>query len=183
YTPAALRILKQKKNLRIMLLCNFWTTGRGMDLETKAISGGAVIQTQDTDLTYRGKGELKVVTKVKPTADQIRSMLFAEVAAKHVKSNAIVLVQGTRLVGCGAAQMSRVDSCRLAAAKAGLRAIGAVRGSDAMFPATDGLEAAAETGCAAIIQPGGSIRDKQVIAAANKREVAMVFTGMRHFWH
>ena len=147
----------------------------------KTIPGGLVVQTPDTDIISRK--DLKIVTNRKPTASQIKSLLFADKVAKHVKSNAIVLVQGTRLVGCGAGQMSRVDSCLIAARKAGKRAIGSVLASDAMFPARDGLDAAAETGAIAIIQPGGSKADEEVIAAANEHGIAMVLSGMRHFWH
>jgi phosphoribosylaminoimidazolecarboxamide formyltransferase/IMP cyclohydrolase len=111
------------------------------------------------------------------------SLLFADRLAKHVKSNAIVLVQGTRLVGCGAGQMSRVDSALIAARKAGWRAAGSCLASDAMFPAPDGLEAAAQTGAVAVIQPGGSKADDEVIKAADKAGLVMVLTGMRHFWH
>ena len=127
--------------------------------------------------------DFKVVTKAQPTEEQLRSMVFADRIAKHVKSNAIVLVHGTKLVGAGAGQMSRVDSCIIAARKAGDRAKGAVLASDAMFPARDGLDAAAATGCAAIIQPGGSKYDDEVIAAADEHGIPMVMTGMRHFWH
>jgi phosphoribosylaminoimidazolecarboxamide formyltransferase/IMP cyclohydrolase len=110
-------------------------------------------------------------------------MVFADTVAKHVKSNAIVLVRGRTLVGAGAGQMSRFDSALIAARKAGKRSQGAVLASDAMFPAPDGLEAAADTGAVAIIQPGGSKRDAEVIAAADARGLPMVFTGMRHFLH
>ena len=103
--------------------------------------------------------------------------------AKHVKSNAIVLVQGKTMVGCGAGQMSRIDSTLIASRKAGYRAEGACLASDAMFPARDGRDAAAATGCVAIIQPGGAIRDEEVITAADEHDLAMVLTGMRHFWH
>jgi len=127
--------------------------------------------------------DIKIVTEKQPTTEQLESLLFADKVAKHVKSNAIVLVQGRRLVGCGAGQMSRVDSCLIAARKAGNRAQGACLASDAMFPAPDGLVAAAETGAVAIIQPGGSVKDDEVIKAANERGIVMVTTGMRHFRH
>ena len=181
YESEALGILKQKKNLRVMLLEDFAPKGRGKDFDVKRIPGGVVVQNPDTGTVLRK--DLKVVTDRKPTPDQIKSLLFADRVAKHVKSNAIVLVQGARLVGCGAGQMSRVDSCLIAARKAGKRAYGSVLASDAMFPARDGLDAAAETGAEAIIQPGGSVRDNEVIKAANERGLVMVFSGMRHFWH
>lgn len=180
YEPAALELLRQKKNLRIMVL-EEWETGAGEDLEFRYVPGGALVQELDRRLA--GPSDLRVVTQARPTEEQMRALLFADRVAKHVKSNAIVLCQGTRLVGCGAGQMSRIDSMHLAARKAGLRARGAVLASDAMFPARDNVDAAAQTGCSAIIQPGGSIRDEEVIAAANEHGIPMVFTGLRHFWH
>lgn len=180
YEPAALELLRQKKNLRIMVL-EEWETGAGEDLEFRYVPGGALVQELDRRLA--GHSDLRVVTQARPTEEQMRALLFADRVAKHVKSNAIVLCQGTRLVGCGAGQMSRIDSMHLAARKAGLRARGAVLASDAMFPARDNVDAAAQTGCSAIIQPGGSIRDEEVIAAANEHGIPMVFTGLRHFWH
>ncbi len=180
YEPEALEILKQKKNLRIMVLED-WQTGRGQDLEFRRIPGGALVQTPDVQFAPRE--QVRVVTEKHPTPEQMEALLFADRVAKHVKSNAIVLCQGTRMVGCGAGQMSRLDSIHLAARKAGRRAAGSVLASDAMFPARDNVDAAAATGCVAIIQPGGSIRDEEVIAAANEHGIAMVFTGMRHFWH
>lgn len=181
YEPEALELLRKHKNLRVMVQPDFAPAGREQDFDLKRIPGGLVVQTPDTQLA--GKPDLKVVTKRQPTEEQLESLLFADKIAKHVKSNAIVLVQGTRLVGCGAGQMSRVDSSMLAACKAGDRAVGSVLASDAMFPACDGLDAAARTGAVAIIQPGGSIRDAEVIAAADKHGLVMVLTGMRHFWH
>ncbi len=180
YEPEALEILRQQKNLRIMRMDQFEATGQpGFDL--KKIPGGLVVQDEDVD--FVAPENLQIVTEKQPTDEQLQSLLFADRVAKHVKSNAIVLVQGTRLVGCGAGQMSRVDSCLIAARKAGNRAQGAVLASDAMFPARDGLDAAAATGAEAIIQPGGSRADEEVIAAANEHSLVMVFTGMRHFWH
>ncbi|MCD6352525.1 MAG: bifunctional phosphoribosylaminoimidazolecarboxamide formyltransferase/IMP cyclohydrolase, partial [Armatimonadetes bacterium] len=180
YEPEALEILQRKKNLRILVL-EEWDTGRGQDFEFRRVPGGALVQELDTK--FAGRDDLTVVTEKQPTPQQIEDLLFADRVAKHVKSNAIVLCQGRRLVGCGAGQMSRIDSMQLAARKAGLRAYGAVLASDAMFPARDNIDAAAATGCAAIIQPGGSIRDEEVIAAANEHGLIMVLTGMRHFWH
>lgn len=182
YEPEALKILKKRsKNLRIMLLEDFAPEARRQDLDLRSIPGGMLAQ--DRDYQTVPPENWRIVTRVKPTEEQIRSMVFADRIAKHVKSNAIVLVQGTHLVGCGAGQMSRVDSAIIAARKAGKRAQGAVLASDAMFPARDGLDAAAATGCSAIIQPGGSKRDEEVIAAADEHGIAMVMTGMRHFWH
>jgi len=181
YEPEALELLKRHKNLRVLQVDDFFSEGRGRQLDLRCIPGGLVVQTPDTGSVL--PEDLKVVTKKQPTAEQIRSLLFADKIAKHVKSNAIVLVQGTRLVGCGAGQMSRLDSCLIAARKAGRRAKGSVLASDAMFPAPDGLQAAVATGAVAIIQPGGSRADAEVIAAADEAGVVMVFSGMRHFLH
>ncbi|GAI74360.1 unnamed protein product, partial [marine sediment metagenome] len=127
--------------------------------------------------------DLRVVTEKQPTGEQMRSLLFAFKVVKLVKSNAIVLVQGMKTVGIGAGQMSRVDSSIIAARKAGDLARGAVLGSDAFFPFRDGVDAAAGVGVSAIIQPGGSRRDEEVIAACNEHGIPMVFTGRRHFRH
>ncbi|MEN6644329.1 MAG: bifunctional phosphoribosylaminoimidazolecarboxamide formyltransferase/IMP cyclohydrolase [Armatimonadia bacterium] len=181
YEPEALEILTHKKNMRVMVQPDFAPEGRTKDFDLKKIPGGLVVQTPDAQSVRRL--DLKVATKAQPTPEQLDSLLFADRVAKHVKSNAIVLVQGKRLVGCGAGQMSRVDSSIIAARKAGLRAAGSVLASDAMFPARDGLDTAAETGAVAIIQPGGSKRDEEVIQAANEHGLVMVMTGMRHFWH
>ncbi len=180
YEPEALAILRQQKNLRIMQMDQFDAPAQA-DFDLKKIPGGLVVQDEDRD--FVSPDDLQVVTDKQPTEEQLESLLFADRVAKHVKSNVIVLVQGTRLVGCGAGQMSRIDSCLIAARKAGQRAQGAVLASDAMFPARDGLDAAAATGAEAIIQPGGSRADEEVIAAANEHGLVMVFTGMRHFWH
>ncbi|MFO7946065.1 MAG: bifunctional phosphoribosylaminoimidazolecarboxamide formyltransferase/IMP cyclohydrolase [Armatimonadota bacterium] len=182
YTPEALEILKSKsKNMRVLVQPDFAPAERAKDFDIKRIPGGIVAQTPDVDSVARG--DLNVVTTKQPTDEQIESLLFADKVAKHVKSNAIVLVQDRKLVGCGGGQMSRIDSCIIAARKAGDRAKGACLASDAMFPARDGLDAAAETGAAAIIQPGGSRRDDEVIEAADEHGLPMVMTGMRHFWH
>ena len=181
YEPEALELLCKHKNMRVMVQPDFAPAGREKDFDIKKIPGGLVVQTPDAQSV--NKLDLKVVSQKQPTEEQLASLLFADKIAKHVKSNAIVLVQGTRLVGCGAGQMSRVDSSIIAARKAGNRATGSVLASDAMFPARDGLDAAATTGAVAIIQPGGSIRDAEVIAAADEHGLVMVLTGMRHFWH
>ena len=146
------------------------------------VSGGFVVQ--DRDAT--GGPEVragKVVTKRQPTADELTSLEFAWRVCKHVKSNAIILTRGTTTVGVGAGQMSRVVSVQIAAQKAGDLAKGAVLASDAFFPFADGLEAAASVGASAIVQPGGSVKDAEVIAAADAHGLAMVFTGARHFRH
>lgn len=181
YEPEALEILARKKNMRVMVQPDFLPADSMKDFDLKRIPGGLVVQTPDTQSVRRI--DLKVVTKQQPTQEQLDSLLFADKIAKHVKSNAIVLVQGKRLVGCGAGQMSRVDSSMIAARKAGLRAAGSCLASDAMFPARDGLDAVAQTGAVAVIQPGGSKRDGEVIEAADEHGLVMVMTGMRHFWH
>lgn len=181
YESEALEILQKKKNLRIMEQPIFNPDGVENSLQFRSVPGGMLVQRADFGKV--NESELKITTKEQPTSEQMESLLFAEKVAKHVKSNAIVLVQGKTLVGAGAGQMSRFDSCKIAAEKAGKRAVGAVLASDAMFPSRDGLDAAVETGAIAIIQPGGSIRDDDVILAANEHKVPMLFTGMRHFLH
>lgn len=181
YTDEALELLAARKNVRVMLMDEFAPEGRHADWDLKRIPGGAVIQEQDRATVSRL--DIKIATSREPTVEQLESLLFADRVAKHVKSNAIVLAQGRRLVGCGAGQMSRIDSALIAARKAGNRAQGACLASDAMFPAPDGLVAAAQTGATAIIQPGGSVKDDEVIAAANEAGLVMVLTGMRHFRH
>jgi phosphoribosylaminoimidazolecarboxamide formyltransferase/IMP cyclohydrolase len=143
-----------------------------------------LIQTPDVD--NLAAGELKLVTKKRPTAAQLNDLLFAWRVARFVKSNAIVYCGGGATLGIGAGQMSRVDSTRIAAIKAknaGLALRGSVVASDAFFPFRDGLDVVARAGARAVIQPGGSVRDKEVIAAADEHGIAMVFTGMRHFRH
>jgi phosphoribosylaminoimidazolecarboxamide formyltransferase/IMP cyclohydrolase len=145
------------------------------------VSGGFLLQ--DADLAAETPEQCQVVTKREPTPEQLRSLLFANLVCKHVKSNAIVIATGTRVLGVGAGQMSRVDSVRLAIHKSGAAVQGSVMASDAFFPFPDGPELAMEAGVAAILQPGGSLRDKDVIAACDARHVAMVTTGVRHFRH
>jgi phosphoribosylaminoimidazolecarboxamide formyltransferase/IMP cyclohydrolase len=150
----------------------------------KRVGGGLLVQTSDTGSVK--ESDLKVPTRKKPTAEQMRDLLFAWRVAKFVKSNAIVFCRDGATLGIGAGQMSRLDSARVAAFKAKeakLELKGAVAASDAFFPFRDGLDALADAGAAAVIQPGGSVRDAEVIAAADERGVAMVFTGMRHFRH
>jgi phosphoribosylaminoimidazolecarboxamide formyltransferase/IMP cyclohydrolase len=180
YEPEALKIFGRKKALRVIRLKDF-NPQRKKSRQVREISGGAVVQGPDSGKVL--KEDFKVVSRKKPTAGQLLSLSFADCVAKHVKSNAIVLVKGEATVGIGAGQMSRVDSCLIAARKAGKRARGSLLASDAMFPARDGLDAAAATGAVAIIQPGGSKRDEEVIAAADEHGLVMVFTGMRHFLH
>ncbi|MCM8778331.1 MAG: bifunctional phosphoribosylaminoimidazolecarboxamide formyltransferase/IMP cyclohydrolase [Candidatus Omnitrophica bacterium] len=181
YEPEALEILKRKKNLRIIELPVTDHRLPVRELDFKKISGGILVQERD-ELSVKEE-DLKIVTKKKPTEEQIKSLLFADKVAKHVKSNAIVLVQETKTVGIGAGQMSRVDSVIIALRKAGIKAKGSCLGSDAFFPKPDGIEEAVKGGIEAIIQPGGSTSDKEIIAAADRAGICMVFTGIRHFRH
>jgi phosphoribosylaminoimidazolecarboxamide formyltransferase/IMP cyclohydrolase len=166
-----------KKNCRVMKARSAAADG----LVLRSVAAGLLAQTPDD----RGVDEStwKVVTRRPPTEAERRSLAFAWLAVKHVKSNAIVFAQGTATVGVGAGQMNRVDAVYLAARRAGERARGAVMGSDAFFPFADGIEAAAAAGVTACIQPGGSLRDEEVIAAADRAGMAMIFTGERHFRH
>ena len=147
----------------------------------KNVSGGILLQ--DADVHQLGKGDLKVVTKRTPTSEEQRALLFAWKVCKHVKSNAILYARDGQTVGVGAGQMSRVDSCRVGAMKAVLPLKGTVAASDAFFPFPDGVEEIAKVGATAIIQPGGSVRDQEVIEAADRHGLAMILTGVRHFRH
>jgi phosphoribosylaminoimidazolecarboxamide formyltransferase/IMP cyclohydrolase len=154
------------------------------ELELKRISGGVLAQ--EPDRHELSEAELIVVTERAPSAAERRALLFAWKVSKHVKSNAIVFALEGQTVGVGAGQMSRVDSVKIAVTKAGttgLSLLGSVVASDAFFPFPDGVEEAGKAGAKAVIQPGGSVRDQEVIAAANKLGMAMVFTGVRHFRH
>jgi phosphoribosylaminoimidazolecarboxamide formyltransferase/IMP cyclohydrolase len=150
-------------------------------LDYKKVTGGLLLQDEDA-LTLDEKA-LKVVTKKKPSAKEMASLIFSWKVAKHVKSNAIILCRGTKTVGIGAGQMSRVDSVFIATKKAGKAAMGAVLASDAFFPKEDAIQLAARYKIRAIIQPGGSIADEAIIKTADKHKIAMVFTGVRHFRH
>ena len=174
---AALRGARFGKNLRILETGGL---GAGATPEFRSVSGGFLVQ--DRDLPEQDL-ELKVVTERKPSEEELAALRFAWVVCKHVRSNAIVLAKGTQTVGVGAGQMSRVDSVEISVMKAGERAQGSVLASDAFFPFPDGVLAAAEAGVTALIQPGGSRRDQEVIDAANAKGMAMVFTGQRHFRH
>jgi phosphoribosylaminoimidazolecarboxamide formyltransferase/IMP cyclohydrolase len=178
YEPAALAILKTKKNLRVLKVA---APEQSQGLEYKQISGGMLVQTRDTHELKRE--DLKVVTKREPTENEIRDLLFAWRVCKHTKSNAIVYAREEQTVGVGAGQMSRVDSVKLGAMRARLPIKGSVLASDAFFPFRDGIDEAAKHGITAVIQPGGSMRDAEVIAAADEHGLAMVFTGVRHFKH
>jgi len=180
-SQAAIDICATKKNVRL-LECGQWPATPGKRLDYKRVNGGLLVQEADLALT----GEIKVVTRRAPTEAEMRDLLFAWRVAKFVKSNAIVYVRDNMTIGVGAGQMSRVNSARIAAIKAehaGLAVPGSVMASDAFFPFRDGIDNAAEAGIQAVIQPGGSMRDQEVIAAADAHGMAMAFTGMRHFRH
>lgn len=177
----AIKVAAKKKNVRL-LSCGEWQDAPVSTLDFKRVNGGLLVQDID-NLLYK---ELKVVTVRAPNQDEMRDLLFSWKVAKYVKSNAIVYGKNLMTIGVGAGQMSRVNSARIAAIKAehaNLSVKGAVMASDAFFPFRDGLDNAAEVGISAVIQPGGSMRDDEVIAAANEHNIAMVFTGMRHFRH
>ncbi|NJD90851.1 MAG: bifunctional phosphoribosylaminoimidazolecarboxamide formyltransferase/IMP cyclohydrolase [Geobacter sp.] len=179
--PEAVEIVAAKKNVRL-LECGMWPAEPAKRLDFKRVNGGMLVQ--DADLSLYD--ELKVVTKRAPTEAEMKDILFTWRVAKFVKSNAIVYGKNMMTVGVGAGQMSRVYSARIAAIKAehaGLEVKGAVMASDAFFPFRDGIDNAASVGITAVIQPGGSMRDAEVIAAADEHGMAMVFTGMRHFRH
>ena len=181
FTAEAKAALASKQNLRVLVV----PISRVLNtLEFKRVGGGLLVQTPD-DFTAQASG-LKIVTKVQPTAQQIEDLLFAERVAKFVKSNAIVFCGNGMTLGVGAGQMSRVDSTKIASIKAqhaGLDLAGSVVASDAFFPFRDGVDVLAAAGAKAVIQPGGSMRDEEVIAAADEHGLAMVFTGARHFRH
>ncbi len=180
YEPAALAILGAKKSLRLLE----WAASAPAELELKRISGGVLVQEPDRRMI--AESEMKVVTERAPADAERRAMLFGWKVARHVKSNAIVFAKDGQTLGVGAGQMSRVDAVKLAvmkAATAKLPLAGSAAASDAFFPFPDGVEEAAKAGATAIIQPGGSVRDADVIAAANRSGIAMVFTGVRHFRH
>jgi phosphoribosylaminoimidazolecarboxamide formyltransferase / IMP cyclohydrolase len=177
YTPEALEILKKKQNVRLLRV----GLERFPYLEHRQIAGGFLVQ--DKDLYQTKPEELKVVTKRPPTAEEMEALLFGWRVVKHVKSNAIVFCNANRTLGIGAGQMSRVDSVKWGAQRTTFSLKEAVMASDAFFPFPDGLEAAAGYGITAVIQPGGSVRDNEVIQAADARDIAMVFTGIRHFRH
>ena len=178
YDAGALELLQTKKNLRVIRMNQ---TAAGNELELRQISGGMLVQTKDVHELR--KEDLKIVTKRQPTEDEIRALLFAWTVCKHTKSNAIVYARAGQTVGVGAGQMSRVDSVKIGAMRAQLPVAGSVLASDAFFPFRDGLDEAARHGITAVIQPGGSVRDNEVIAAADEHGLAMVFTGVRHFKH
>jgi len=190
FTKEALQIFRDKPNIRI-LASGSMPKPQENGLDIKSISGGMLVQTRDNKVLQTS--DLKIVTKRVPTQLEINNLLFAWKVAKHTKSNAIIYAKDLQTVGIGAGQMSRIDSTMIANEKAKKSSILAnlkssmtfesVVASDAFFPFADGLVAAADAGVTAVIQPGGSIRDQEVIAAADERNIAMVFTSVRHFKH
>jgi phosphoribosylaminoimidazolecarboxamide formyltransferase/IMP cyclohydrolase len=180
-SQAAVGVIAAKKNVRL-LVCGMWDNENHHRLDYKRVNGGLLIQDADLSL-YQ---DLKVVTRRTPSEQEMNDLLFSWKVAKFVKSNAIVYGKDQMTIGVGAGQMSRVNSARIAGIKAehaGLEVTGSVMASDAFFPFRDGLDQAAANGITAVIQPGGSVRDEEVIAAADEHNIAMVFTGMRHFRH
>jgi phosphoribosylaminoimidazolecarboxamide formyltransferase/IMP cyclohydrolase len=184
FATDARALLQKKKNLRLMRMLSREQPNEKPEFDVRSVRGGLLVQQKDA--AELGEIETKVVTKRPPTRQETAAMLFGWRVVKHVKSNAIVYAGADRTLGIGAGQMSRVDASRIAvwkAAEAKLSLKGSAVASDAFFPFPDGLVAAAEAGATAAIQPGGSVRDQEVIAAADERDVAMVFTGVRHFRH
>tara|TARA_R110000772_G_scaffold26516_2_gene68338 strand:+ start:893 stop:2464 length:1572 start_codon:yes stop_codon:yes gene_type:complete len=182
-SAAAIQVVSAKPNVRL-LTCGEWSQTQSESLDYKRVNGGLLVQNLDTGLITAA--DLTVVTKRKPSPAEIEDMLFAWKVVKYVKSNAIVYVKNQQTIGIGAGQMSRVYSARIASIKAAdenLEVAGSVMASDAFFPFSDGVEAAAEAGITAVIQPGGSVKDQLVIDAADAANMAMAFTGMRHFRH
>lgn len=179
----ALEITAAKKNVRV-LTCGKWSDSRAAELDFKRVNGGLLVQ--DRDIHQISRDDLKIVTARPPSEDEIRDLLFAWSVAQYVKSNAIVYCKNNQTIGVGAGQMSRIYSAKIAGIKAAdenLEVKGSVMASDAFFPFRDGIDAAADAGITAVIQPGGSIRDDEVIAAADEANIAMVFTSIRHFRH
>ena len=189
FTPEALQALAGKANVRVLEIAlppggaRPWDRGQNL-MDVKRVGSGLLMQTSDNHTL--ALADLRVVTQKKPSDQQLQDLLFAWKVAKYVKSNAIVFCKDGMTVGVGAGQMSRVDSARIAAIKAGnakLSLQGTAVASDAFFPFRDGLDVVVEAGATCVIQPGGSMRDQEVIDAANEHGVAMVFSGVRHFRH
>jgi len=181
YDEEALRLFSGKKNIRIMKMPEETLLAERRIFDLKRVGGGILVQ--DKDAISHNPATLRVVTKKQPNVKEMDDLLFAWVVAKHVKSNAIVYARDGEVLGIGAGQMSRVDSSRLAVEKARQPLKGCVMASDAFFPFRDSIDTAAKSGVSAIIQPGGSIRDKEVIQAADEHGMSMIFTSIRHFKH
>ncbi|MBN2066958.1 MAG: bifunctional phosphoribosylaminoimidazolecarboxamide formyltransferase/IMP cyclohydrolase, partial [Candidatus Diapherotrites archaeon] len=181
YDKKALSMLKRKSNLRILLLPGLDKPHFSRGIDFRAVEGGALVQTLDSKKLR--ESDCKVVSKRKPSQDEMQDMLFAWSVAKYAKSNAIILAKGKATVGIGAGQMSRIDSTDIAVKKSSGKCKASVLASDSFFPFRDNVDLAAKEGITAIIAPGGSIKDNEIIAAANEHNLAMVFTGIRHFRH
>ncbi|MCU0577051.1 MAG: bifunctional phosphoribosylaminoimidazolecarboxamide formyltransferase/IMP cyclohydrolase [Desulfobacterota bacterium] len=186
YTPEALAILEGKKNVRLLRVPSILhgVAAKKQLLSSRRVTGGLLLQERDLGAVDLSRAQ--VVTKRRPTANELEAMTFAWKIVKYVKSNAVIYATKDQLIGVGAGQMSRVDSSKLAilkAGNAGLSTRGTVVASDAFFPFRDGVDEAAKAGATAIVQPGGSVRDAEVIQAADEHDIAMIFTGMRHFRH
>jgi phosphoribosylaminoimidazolecarboxamide formyltransferase/IMP cyclohydrolase len=182
FAPGAIAVLGKKKALRLLRMpAEALGSREGSDWDVRPIAGGLLVQTPD--LTTDDTASWRVVTARTPEPQEMEDLVFAWNAVQHVKSNAIVLAREQALIGVGSGQPNRVESVRIAVAKAGERGQGSVLASDAFFPFPDGVEAAAAAGVSAVVQPGGSVRDDEVVAAADRSGVAMVFTGTRHFRH
>jgi phosphoribosylaminoimidazolecarboxamide formyltransferase/IMP cyclohydrolase len=182
-TDQAKHIIASKKNIRL-LVCGKIDQGKSQGFDFKRVNSGLLIQDKDNMMITRD--DLKIVTRKIPTDEEFIEMIFAWKIAKMVKSNAIVYTKNNRTIGIGAGQMSRINSARIARIKAdhaGLKVKGSIMASDAFFPFRDGIDNAGKIGISCVIQPGGSVRDEEVITAANEHNIAMVFTGIRHFRH
>jgi phosphoribosylaminoimidazolecarboxamide formyltransferase/IMP cyclohydrolase len=180
FTQGALDILTQKKNIRLLKMGEIKAFTKPHP-RYQTVAGGLLVQ--DQDIKEIDQDDLRVVTERVPSTEELNQLLFAWKVVKHVKSNAIVLAKDQQTIGVGAGQMNRVGAAKIAIEQAGEKSEGAVLASDAFFPMPDTIEAAAKAGVKAIIQPGGSIKDEDSIAEANKHGIAMVFTGIRHFKH
>ncbi|GFN33280.1 bifunctional phosphoribosylaminoimidazolecarboxamide formyltransferase/IMP cyclohydrolase [Paenibacillus xylaniclasticus] len=182
FTPEALEILTKKKNIRLLKLGELQAAGeRKPELLVTSVDGGMLVQ--ESDVHSLTEADLQCVTNRKPTEEELKQLLFGWKVVKHVKSNAILLAKDNMTIGVGAGQMNRVGAAKIAIEQAGEKAKGSVLASDAFFPMGDTVEAAAKAGITAIIQPGGSVKDQESIDAANANNIAMVFTGVRHFKH
>jgi phosphoribosylaminoimidazolecarboxamide formyltransferase/IMP cyclohydrolase len=181
FDKAALRILKKRENIRLLEMGKDALSSKWKGFDFKRVRGGFLVQ--DPDSLELSLSDIKVVSKKQPTVAELEDMFFAWGVVKFVKSNAIIVAKGKQTLGVGAGQMSRVDSVEIALEKAGVLSKNAVLASDAFFPFRDSIDIAAKAGISAVMETGGSIRDPEVIAAANEHNIALVFTGRRHFRH
>ncbi len=181
FEKKALKLLKKRENIRLLEMGNEALSSKWRGCDFKRVKGGFLVQ--EPDLLELSIADIKVVSKKQPTVAELEDLFFAWGVVKFVKSNAIVVAKGKQTLGVGAGQMSRVDSVNIAIEKAGTLSKNAVLASDAFFPFRDSIDLAAKAGISAVIETGGSIRDPEVIAAANEHNIALVFTGRRHFKH